>query len=102
MVEISMEEGGADIIASLSGRLTFQDHEPFLEILDCLKKPATGNLTLDLGGLKFIDSAGMGMFLLAQEKAQETGARIVLRGARGSVKEILSAVRFDTLFEILD
>ncbi|HEC14855.1 MAG TPA: anti-sigma factor antagonist [Rhodospirillales bacterium] len=102
MVDISIDERGTGIVASLSGRLTFQDHTSFLEIVDRLKKVGTGKLTLDLNGLEFIDSAGMGMFLLAQEKARETGARIALRGARGPVKEILSVVKFDALFEILD
>ncbi len=102
MDKINIQETGADIEAFLSGRMTFEDHTPFLEVLDYLKKPGIGKLTLDLTGLEFLDSAAMGMFLLAQEMTKENGIRIALRGARGSVKEILGVVKFDTLFEILD
>lgn len=83
-----------------SGRFTFADHDGFQKVVTHISTARKGDVTLDLGGLEFIDSAGLGMLLMAREVAEEKGVRMVLRGAKGAVARMLEVTCFDTVFAI--
>ncbi|MBF0093214.1 MAG: STAS domain-containing protein [Alphaproteobacteria bacterium] len=84
----------------LSGRLTFADHVGFRSLIALLDEPGLRRLVFDLNGVEFVDSAALGMLLLARDSAAGRGVRVVLRGARDQVKRIMEVAQFDTLFTI--
>jgi anti-anti-sigma factor len=53
---------------------------------------------IELNALEYIDSAGLGMLLLAREAAQRHGRGITLAGARDQVARVLAVSKFDQLF----
>ena len=55
---------------------------------------------LDLANLNWIDSAGLGMLLLARDAAHKNDLKLVLRSPRGDVKSMLELGRFDTIFDV--
>lgn len=84
----------------LAGRLTIAGHGQFRMIIDTLKQTETPELVIDLGEAEFVDSAGLGMLLVAREAAAANGATIRLRNARGQVGRMLECARFDELFSM--
>ncbi|HYC04729.1 MAG TPA: STAS domain-containing protein [Azospirillaceae bacterium] len=91
-------DGGLEI--KLSGRMTLVDHDRFRSVVDTLEGMEGGRCVFDLSGLEFVDSSGLGMFLIARDVAQNRGIDIVLRGARDGVQRILGIAKFDTLFTV--
>ncbi|HUA51389.1 MAG TPA: STAS domain-containing protein [Candidatus Sulfotelmatobacter sp.] len=98
MFNTSLSDGNA--LAALSGQLTFTDHGAFRDMARHLVASKAGRLTIDFGGVEFIDSAGLGMLLLLREEAGATGRPVVLRNAQGQVKRMFAVSRFDTLFVV--
>ena len=86
----------------LKGRFTFSDHENFRNVVQLMENGGTKRFIFDLSGLEFVDSAGLGMFLIAREAAERHKLQLVLRGAQGQVKRMLDLGRFDSLFTIQD
>jgi len=89
-----------DATVALSGDLTFTDHVAFREIADRLARSSARTITIDVAGLNFIDSAGLGMLLIAREEAGKTNRALVLRGAKGQVNRMFGLTKFDTLFTV--
>ncbi len=86
--------------AGLSERLTSADHGSFRQLLSMMEKSGSKTFVLDLARLDWIDSAGLGMLILAKEAASRAGSEFKLRGPGGHVKQLLELGRFDRLFEI--
>ncbi|HYE49090.1 MAG TPA: STAS domain-containing protein [Azospirillaceae bacterium] len=91
-------EGGLEI--RLTGRMTLVDHDRFRAVVDSIEKMDGGRCVFDLSGLEFIDSSGLGMFLIARDVAQPKNIDIVLRHAQEAVRRILNIAKFDTLFTV--
>lgn len=84
---------------TFSGRFTFADHDGFQRVLEHMKTQS-GAVTLDLSRVEFIDSAGLGMLLMARETAEGRSLRLTLKGARGTVAKMFEVSRFNTLFAL--
>lgn len=84
---------------TFAGRFTFADHDGFQRVLGHLQTQR-GPVTLDLSRVEFIDSAGLGMLLMARETADGRSQRLTLKGARGAVAKMFEVSRFDTLFAL--
>ncbi|CAH2603086.1 Anti-sigma factor antagonist [Rhodovastum atsumiense] len=98
-IKVNIRPEGTEV--SLSGKLTFAAHAAFRTVVtEHVDRPGGQAVTLDLGGIEYIDSAGLGMLLLAREAAQKHGRAVILRGARAQVARILSVSKFDLLFGI--
>jgi len=85
----------------LSGEFTFTDHVAFREVADRLFETKDRSLVIDLSKLEFIDSAGLGMLLIAREEAGKANRNLSLRGPQGQVERMFSVTKFNTLFTIV-
>ena len=85
---------------AFSGRLTSADLGDFRELLSRIKESKCNLILIDLKNLDWIDSAGLGMLLLAKDTAAKSNFEIVLRAPQGDVKSLLQLGRFETLFNI--
>ena len=94
-------ESQATVIA-LRGEFTFADHEAYRGVTDAFRAAANGHIVIDLSGLSFVDSAGLGMLLIARQVAEKVKSSLVLRGAREQVRHMLSVAKFDTIMTIED
>jgi len=86
----------------LNGRFTFGDHSSFRKLIEEIRAHKSGTHVLDISGVEFIDSAGLGMLLLARDEGEKSKATVIIRGAQGQVKRMLEVARFDTLFTLED
>jgi len=94
------EKGRSTVV--LRGRFTFAAHAAFREVLmqDLDRMVSDRILTLDLSSVEFVDSAALGMLLLAREAARKRSGKVALRGATGQVQRMLSVSKFETMFLI--
>jgi anti-anti-sigma factor len=89
-------------IVRLSGEFTFTDHAEFRSIVGSLFDGKSSPVVIDLSKLEFIDSAGLGMLLLARDEASKASRSLVLRGPAGQVKRMFGVTKFDALFDVVD
>lgn len=61
-------------------------------------KTSEPNVIIDLSDTAYIDSAALGMLLLARHRAEQRGKTITLQGATGTVLQVLQIANFDRLF----
>ena len=85
---------------TIKGRLTYTDYNSFNYITHAVGENSNQQYTIDLSELDFIDSAGMGMLLLARDKASKHKAQITIKSPQGQVKKMLELGKFDTIFLI--
>ena len=64
--------------------------------------PDGGDVVVDLSGLDFVDSAGVGAFVGLYKAARARGARLRFAGARPGVRSVLELIRLHRILEISD
>jgi anti-anti-sigma factor len=99
---MQFEFNGTDACVSIAGEFTFADHAAFLTVSNRLFGTSDRSIVIDLSALEFIDSAGLGMLLIARDEAGKANRELVLRGPRGQVRRMFTVTKFNTLFTVLD
>ena len=85
---------------SLIGDLTFTDHVTFRDILARLIQANRKTVTIDLSKLDFVDSAGLGMLLIAKEEVAKANRSLTLSHPKKQVERMFAVTKFDSLFTI--
>lgn len=91
---------GKKVEVDFNGRLTYSDYSIFRQIADIIGEIPEQECVFNLAELEFIDSAGLGMLLLARDKVQDCRGHITLLNPKGQVKKMIDLGRFDALFKI--
>ncbi|MEI8396448.1 MAG: STAS domain-containing protein [Rhodospirillaceae bacterium] len=86
----------------LTGRLTFNDHAKLRALIKEMLQNQPKRQVLDLASLEFVDSAGIGMLLIAREELSVQDKQFVLRGASGQVKRVLTVAQLGKLITIIE
>lgn len=87
---------------ALSGRMTFSDHDRFREIMTEFQGPSGHRMVFDLSELEFVDSSGLGMFLIARDVAESKQLGLSLKAPRDEVRRLMDMARFDRVIPIAD
>jgi anti-anti-sigma factor len=88
--------------AKLSDRLSFADNAAFRKLIDDMKTSKAPRWVIDVSGLSSVDSAGLGMFIIAHEAAKKVGFHMVLRAPGGHVRNLIELSKMDKLINIED
>lgn len=96
--QISEEHQGK--IVHLNGQFTFNDNPKFKQIINLAENASGKSLQLELSGMTFIDSAGLGMLLLLRDVCQKQEVKVRLSGAQGQVARIFEISKFDQMFSL--
>ncbi|WP_300531141.1 STAS domain-containing protein [Maricaulis sp.] len=99
-MDYKIEEGGAIIKVRISGVLTFDDHERFKSVVKAINESDSATAEIDLGETKMIDSAGIGMLLLANDRAKKAGKEVRLTGANGHVLKVIQLSKVDEIIPV--
>lgn len=89
-------------VAAFSDELSFADHGSFRDTLDKMIESGKKTFVIELSRLVSVDSAGLGMFLIASEEAKKGNWSLVLRSPQGQVKRMLDLAKFDEMVAIED
>lgn len=94
---------GSKGIVALAGSFTFEAAAEFKACVHAaLEQPGITELHLDLKGISELDPSALGSLLMLREKAETTGARVILVNPSPDVRALLDGVKFAQLFEIRD
>ena len=70
--------------------------DDLLEIID----QGVADLRMDLSGLTYIDSSGLGTLVTINKRVREKNGRLVLTGAQGLPLDLIKRTRLDRVFNI--
>ncbi len=91
---------GATVVLSVGGELDVATTPRFRRTVAELVSLGHNRLVLDLGGLSFIDSTGIGAFIATQNRVREASGSLVLRSVSARVCSVLSIGGLDGVLEI--
>ena len=95
-----LKQGIYDV--TMRGKFTFTDHPEFREILQEMGGNDVRQIVFHMSNVEFVDSAALGMLLLAGDEAEKYQKNLVISGAAGQVKKMFNMARFDTLFTMAE
>jgi len=89
-------------IVSCQGRIVFG--EEATELRETLKRvlSSTKQIVLNLSGVNYIDSGGLGMLVGVYSSARGAGADIKLTGLGQRLRDVLQITKLVTVFEVYD
>ncbi len=67
------------------------------EIDSALLSAAPDKLIIDMGGVTFMDSSGLGLILGRYTKAEEAGTQFAVQGAHGRVRQMFDMAGLDRI-----
>ncbi|MBC9785007.1 STAS domain-containing protein [Heliobacterium chlorum] len=56
---------------------------------------------IDMQGVNFIDSSGLGVLVTVLKRARQGGGDVVIKGIHGVVKEVFELTRLNRVFQII-
>jgi len=97
-MEIRQERREAILILAPAGRVDSNTSNAFETSV--LGHATEARLLVDLGGVEYISSAGLRVFLMLARKVKEAGGRLVLCGMGASVRQVFDLAGFTALFAV--
>ncbi|MGD9639132.1 MAG: STAS domain-containing protein [Alphaproteobacteria bacterium] len=79
----------------ISGQITYRDHDDFFEATSFINDNKTKECIVNLASVDFVDSAGLGMFLILNDTAQKNNMNLIIKGAKNKVKNIIEATKLN-------
>jgi anti-sigma B factor antagonist len=101
--EFESAERGAVVLVTLRGELDLlstSELEPELERL--AEEPGVSVVALDLRALDFMDSSGLRLVVMAQQRLEEAGRRLVLVRGSQPVQRVFEITRMTERLEFVD
>jgi anti-anti-sigma factor len=87
-------------ILSLSGDFTFSTRKDFNDVVEKLSKGGCQHLIINLEGVRFVDSAALGLLVLTHNKSRQDRWRLSLVKPQPYVEEILRLANLDRVIPI--
>lgn len=100
-MEFEINSAGDTREIVLNGRLTFSDHETFRGVVSRLEEMSEARCVINVAGLEFIDSAGLGLLIIASQKAKKMELPLEVHGASGQVKRMFEISNFDKVVTLV-
>jgi len=100
-MELSTREDGRVTIISVKGDLVIGEGEAmFKKTVTRLLEEGRVYLLVDLSGVGFLDSSGLGALVRAMTNSQKEGGQTKLLNAGPQVRRLLEMTKLDSVFEI--
>lgn len=97
-MEYSISQHEAERTVSVQGSLSFRDMKNFRDLKDTLFSSENSQYIFNLSDVNFIDSAGMGMLLIAYKHARDQNADFMIKTENERVRSILTSTGLMELF----
>jgi anti-anti-sigma factor len=99
MTQISTSHHGRVAVICIEGRFDFETRDAFREAaLVGTSIDGVEEIEVNLGGVNYIDSSGLGCILLLRDLARLKKQTVVLSHINGAVATVLSVANFNSLF----
>jgi len=98
-MEYKIETNDKDARVVFSGDITFSENVSFRQLLKDLSEKNISSCVFDLSSVGMVDSAGLGMFLIAKEQADTSNWKLSVTGAQGHVASMLKLTKLSDLLQ---
>lgn len=93
----------SDVVnVKISDKLAFDDHDNFRDLLSQISASGSKKCVMDLAELNTIDSAGLGMLMIAHETSEKENWDFVISKPQGMVRRMLEITEFNKLMTVED
>lgn len=89
------------VVLDLKGRLWILDL-PLRDRMNALISEGNRNFVLNLGGVEYIDSSGLGQLITIWTSIRGRGGQMTVLGPTKRVQRLFDITRLDTVFRIFD
>ncbi len=96
----NLAANGDEVRVRLSESLSFDDHEAFREVLTQLSAKKCKRCVFDLRELTSVDSAGLGMLMIAYQESRQHRYNMVLQHPTGQVKRLLQITDLGKVIDV--
>ncbi|MDF1719892.1 MAG: STAS domain-containing protein [Minwuia sp.] len=83
---------GDEIFVRINGNVVFDDHEKFREILNAIKDREPKTCIFDTERIGSMDSAGVGMLMVAYEACKTDNRRFLIRKPTDTIRNLMEIV----------
>ncbi|MEW5727770.1 MAG: STAS domain-containing protein [Pseudomonadota bacterium] len=87
-MEFRISEGEGKRVYHLTGRFTHSDNDAFSPVIKDVGTGPGRTILLDLSGLDYLDSFGIGLFLVARDEARHSANRLEFGEPKGAVRKL--------------
>lgn len=87
-------------VLALDGEIDLHESPEIKEKMQPLLSAQLPKVVVDLGGVSYIDSSGLALFIEAMQRVQAYGGKFALCSLRPSVRSIFEIARLDQVFKI--
>ena len=88
------------VLVNLSGCIYVEEAAQLRESLVGHIDKGHKTFIIDLGGVDYIDSSGLGTLVSIQKQALQHGGGVTLKGIHGLVKDLFELTRLNKVFDI--
>lgn len=99
-MQFQLKRTEQELSVTCEGRFTFADHHAFREVVEEVSSNPPAVLIFNVNNVDFVDSAGLGMLLIANNACNENDTDVVIRGATGQVEKMVRIAKFGDLMTI--
>lgn len=100
-MKANVRHHGKVTVVDLSGKITIGEGDIKLrESVHSLLDEGRKNIVLNLGGVSYMDSAGIGELVACYKRAAEKGAGLKLLNPNGKVQDLLILTKLQEIFDI--
>ena len=100
MLNISAEENGKEVVISIDGKM---DTNSSPQVTEEIAKytGAADKIILDLEKLNYVSSAGLRVFVMADQQMIEKGGELCVRNVSRDIMDIFEMTGFDGMLTII-
>ncbi len=89
---VTRSNDDAGVVLALHGELDVAAAPQLEKLLEETRADRYGHVMVELGGLSFVDSAGLSVLIKAKKEAEEDGAEFILRHPTAQVHRVFALV----------
>jgi anti-sigma B factor antagonist len=99
---VTIERRESEVHLVLSGELDISTAQRLEDDLARVEAERPDTIVLDLRELSFMDSTGLRLLILADQRAKEDGRRLAIGRGNEMIQRVLRLTRLDERLEIVD
>lgn len=99
---VSVDEQSGGAVLRVEGEVDVYTAPALRDELYRVIDEGAARVTVDLAGMEFIDSSGLGVFVGALKRVRERSSELELRGVQPSTRKVLEITGLIQVFTIVD
>lgn len=100
-LQINTSSEGGKTVVHVRGDVDMHSSPQLRDGLLSLATQLDNELLIDLGGVSYMDSSGVGTMVFVKRQVERDGGRMVLIGLRARVRSVLEITRLEKFFTIV-